>query len=224
MKSFVTDLVDLVFPNCCPGCGSPFITGEAYLCSNCEIDLPMFPASEQILDRFAGRIKLLDARSYLKFYNAGISQKLLHAIKYKGDKDLGEHLGKEFIRHVQSDGAFANIDIVIAIPLHKSKLLSRGYNQSASLAKGMADALEVSVDYDTVIRYKKSETQTRKSRSERWQNVSGIFQVTNDSLKGKNILLVDDVITTGATLEACGEAILDAGAKSLSIAALAAAM
>jgi len=224
MKSFVTDLVDLVFPNCCPGCGAPFITGEEYLCSNCELDLPVFPASEQILDRFAGRIKLVDARSYLKFYNEGIAQKLLHAIKYKGDKELGEHLGREFILHVSKEEAFANIDIVIAIPLHKSKLLSRGYNQSYYLAKGMANALGVIIDNESVIRYKKSETQTRKSRAERWQNVSGIFQVTNESLKGKNVLLVDDVITTGATLEACGEAIIDAGAESLSIAALAAAM
>lgn len=224
MKSFVTDLVDLVFPNCCPGCGAPFITGEAFLCSNCELDLPLFPASEQILDRFAGRIKLMDARSYLKFYNAGVAQKLLHEIKYKGDKALGEYLGSVFIKHLSAEKAFKNIDVVVPIPLHKSKLLSRGYNQSYFLAKGMAQELKIKVDDKTVVRAKKSETQTRKSRAQRWQNVSGIFQVTNDSFKDKNVLLVDDVITTGATLESCGEAILDAGAKSLSLAALAAAM
>ena len=224
MKSFVTDLVDLVFPNCCPGCGAPFITAEEFLCSNCELDLPLFPASEQILDRFAGRIKLMDARSYLKFYNAGVAQKLLHEIKYKGDKALGEYLGSVFIKHLSAEKAFKNIDVVVPIPLHKSKLLSRGYNQSYFLAKGMAQELKIKVDDKTVVRAKKSETQTRKSRAQRWQNVSGIFQVTNDSFKDKNVLLVDDVITTGATLEACGEAILDAGAKSLSLAALAAAM
>jgi ComF family protein len=224
MKSFVTDLVDLVFPNCCPGCGAPFITGEEFLCSNCEIDMPLFPPTDQILDRFAGRVILNEARSYLKFYNAGIAQKLLHEIKYKGDTGLGEYLGKMFIRHITTEKAFADIDVVIPIPLHKSKLLSRGYNQSYFLAKGMAEELKVKVDDETVVRYKKSETQTRKSRAERWQNVSGIFQITNDSLRDKNVLLVDDVITTGATLEACGEAILDSGAASLSIAALAAAM
>jgi ComF family protein len=224
MKSFVTDLVDLVFPNCCPGCRAPFITGEEFLCSNCEIDMPLFPPTDQILDRFAGRVILNEARSYLKFYNAGIAQKLLHEIKYKGDTGLGEYLGKMFIRHIKTEKAFADIDVVIPIPLHKSKLLSRGYNQSYFLAKGMAEELKVKVDDETVTRYKKSETQTRKSRAERWQNVSGIFQITNDSLRDKNVLLVDDVITTGATLEACGEAILDSGAASLSIAALAAAM
>ena len=166
----------------------------------------------------------MDARSYLKFYNAGVSQKLLHEIKYKGDKALGEYLGSVFIRHLSTEKAFKNIDVVVPIPLHKSKLLSRGYNQSYFLAKGMAQELKIKVDDETVIRAKKSETQTRKSRAQRWQNVSGIFQVTNDSFKDKNVLLVDDVITTGATLEACGEAILDAGAKSLSLAALAAAM
>jgi predicted amidophosphoribosyltransferase len=201
MKSYVTDLIDLVFPNCCPGCGAPFITGEEFLCNNCELDLPVFPTSENILDRFVGRINLIDARSYLKFYNDGIAQKLLHAIKYKGDKELGEYLGRVFIHHVNKEEVFANIDVVIAIPLHKSKLLS-----------------------ETVIRFKKSETQTRKTRADRWQNVSGIFRVNNNSLQGKNVLLVDDVITTGATLEACGQTIIDAGAESLSIAALAAAM
>ena len=224
MKSFVTDLVDLVFPNCCPGCGAPFITGEEFLCSNCEIDLPLFPVSEQILDRFAGRINLMEARSYLKFYNAGIAQKLLHEIKYKGDKELGEHLGRAFIRHLSAEKAFENIDVVVPIPLHKSKLSSRGYNQSYFLAKGIAKELNIMVDEETVVRFKKSETQTRKSRAQRWQNVAGIFQATNDSFKDKNVLLVDDVITTGATLEACGEAILNAGAASLSLAALAAAM
>ena len=189
MKSFVTDLVDLVFPNCCPGCDAPFITGEEFICSNCEIDLPLFPASEQILDRFAGRMELMDARSYLKFYNSGMAQKLLHEIKYKGDKALGEYLGSVFIRHLSTEKAFKNIDVVVPIPLHKSKLLSRGYNQSYFLAKGMAQELKIKVDDESVVRFKKSETQTRKSRAQRWQNVSGIFQVTNDSFIGKNVLL-----------------------------------
>jgi len=224
MKSSINDLVDLLFPNCCPGCGQPLVAGERHLCNSCELDLPLFALSEQILDRFAGRIKLAEARAYIKFYHGGLAQKLLHSIKYKNNQELGEYLGKMFIAHLQNSGKFGKPDVVIPIPLHKSKLRVRGYNQSEALARGMANALGISVDTTSVIRVKKSETQTKKDRAARWQNVSGIFAVTNDSLNNKHILLVDDVITTGATLEACGQTLLDAGVASLSIAALAAAM
>ncbi|RLD19421.1 MAG: ComF family protein [Bacteroidetes bacterium] len=224
MKKVLQDFVDLVFPNCCPGCDQPLVSGEKYICTSCDLDLPLFDAKEDILSYFAGRLELSEARAYLKFYSAGIAQKLLHHIKYKGDQDLGEFLGTMFINHLNRDGVFSNIDVIIPVPLHKSKLRSRGYNQSEVLAKGMAEVLHITVDSTSVIRVRKSETQTRKDRAQRWQNVSGIFNVEGKALEGKNVLLVDDVITTGATLEACGEVILAAGAGSLSIAALAAAM
>ena len=218
------DFVDLVFPNCCPGCDQPLARGEEYLCTSCDLDLPLFEADEDILNYFAGRLELTEARAYLKFYHGGITQKLLHYIKYKGDQDLGKFLGAMFINHLDKEKVFGNIEVIVPVPLHRSKLRTRGYNQSEVLADGMADVLGITVDSTSVERIKKSETQTRKDRAQRWQNVSGIFQVTGDSLKGKHILLVDDVITTGATLEACGEAIIEAEAGSLSIAALAAAM
>ena len=129
-----------------------------------------------------------------------------------------------FIQHLSKESAFNKVEVVVPVPLHKSKLQARGYNQSKVLAKGMAYVLGITVESLSVVRIKKSETQTRKDRAARWQNVSGIFAVSNDNLRGKHVLLVDDVITTGATLEACGETILAAGASSLSVAALAAAM
>ncbi|MEN8248071.1 MAG: ComF family protein [Bacteroidota bacterium] len=224
MQKVLTDLLDLVFPNCCPGCGQPFVTGEEYLCTGCELDLPSFLPDEDIKDRFVGRIEVTDARSFLKFYHGGLVQKIMHNIKYRSDQELGEFMGRMLINHFSADKAFRDIDVIIPIPLHKSRLKSRGYNQSDTLARGMAEALGVIVDTQSVARVKKSETQTRKSRAERWNNVSGIFQVSGEALTEKNVLLIDDVITTGATLEACGEAILSSGAKSISIAALAAAM
>ena len=224
MKKVLHDFIDLVFPNCCPGCDQPLVSGEQHLCTSCEVDLPLYPANEDILPYFAGRLELDEARAFLKFYHGGIAQNLLHYIKYKGEQDLGEYLGKMFIQHLSKESAFNKVEVVVPVPLHKSKLQARGYNQSKVLAKGMAYVLGITVESLSVVRIKKSETQTRKDRAARWQNVSGIFAVSNDNLRGKHVLLVDDVITTGATLEACGETILAAGASSLSVAALAAAM
>ena len=221
IKKVLHDFVDLVFPNCCPGCEQPLASGEEHLCTSCELDLPVFPANENILQIFAGRLKLAEARAFLKFYNDGIAQQLLHYIKYKGDQNLGAHLGNMFMRHLEEDVVFAQVDVIVPVPLHVSKLRARGYNQSEVLASGMAAILDVDVDTTSVTRLKKSATQTRKNRAERWQNVSGIFAVTNDNLEGKHVLLVDDVITTGATLEACGEVIIASGAASLSVASLA---
>ena len=224
IKKVLHDFIDLLFPNCCPGCDQPLVSGEEHLCTSCEHDLPLYPANENILHYFAGRLDLADARAYFKFYHGGITQNLLHHIKYKGNQELGEYLGKMFIQHLSKQSAYTNVDVVVPIPLHKSKLRARGYNQSEVLAIGMADVLGVAVDSSGIVRTRKSETQTRKNRADRWQNVLGIFEVTNDNYHDKHVLLVDDVITTGATLEACGETILAAGAASLSVATLAAAM
>ena len=224
MKKVLHDFIDLVFPNCCPGCDQPLVSGEEHLCTSCELDLPIYPANENILHYFAGRLELTEARAFMKFYHGGIAQNLLHQIKYKGDQDLGEYLGKMFIQHLPKEAVYNNVEVIVPVPLHKSKLRARGYNQSEVLARGMADILGVTVDKSSIIRTKKSETQTKKNRADRWQNVTGIFEVTSDNLQGKHVLLIDDVITTGATLEACGEVILTSGAASLSIGALAAAM
>jgi ComF family protein len=224
MKKLLNDFVDLLFPNCCPGCEQPFVSGEEQLCNNCKLDLPVLPANEQILDLFAGRLQVFEARAFLKFYHGGIAQQLLHHIKYKGYRDLGEYLGHMFIGHISKEPAYTNVEMIVPVPLHKSKLRARGYNQSEVLAKGMADALGIKVNATSIRRRQKSETQTKKNRAERWQNVAGIFEPVNNHLQDKHVLLVDDVITTGATLEACGETVYAAGAASLSIAALAAVM
>lgn len=224
MKKVLNDFIDLVFPNCCPGCDQPLVSGEVHLCTSCELDLPLYAANEHILHYFAGRLKLTEARAFMKFYHGGIAQNLLHHIKYKGDQGLGEYLGKMFIQHLQKEAVYNDVEVIVPVPLHKSKLRARGYNQSEVVARGMAEILGVTVDSSSILRTKKSETQTKKNRADRWQNVTGIFEVTGDNLQGKHVLLIDDVITTGATLEACGEVILNVGAASLSMGVLAAAM
>ena len=180
MQKVFNDLLDLVFPNCCPGCDQPFVTGENHLCTSCELDLPLFEADEDIKDRFVGRIQVKDARSLLKFYHGGLVQKIMHNIKYRGDRDLGQYMGRMLINHFKSNHAFQNVDLIIPVPLHKFRLKTRGYNQSEILAAGIAEVLNVEVDALSVLRTRKSSTQTRKSRAERWENVSGIFQVSGN--------------------------------------------
>ena len=127
------------------------------------------------------------------------------------------------MRSDENPSRFVDIDIIIPIPLHGDKLKMRGYNQSELIANGIAKVLKRPIDITSVRRIEKSETQTRKSREQRWENVSGIFEC-DTLVKNKNILLVDDVITTGATMEACAKVVMDAGARSISFAALATAM
>lgn len=223
MKNLIADFVDILYPGICPGCGNVYARGEETLCNNCELDLPLF-RNEQIIENIlGGRVALKSAAIFLKFYAGGLTQKLLHQVKYKNNRKLGEYLGEEMMLSNNNKTRFADIDIIIPIPLHEEKFKTRGYNQSELIANGIANVLNRPVDVNSVRRIEKSETQTRKSREQRWENVSGIF-VCDVSLKNKNILLVDDVITTGATMEACANVVQEAGAKSMSFAVLATAM
>lgn len=215
------DLVDLIFPALCPGCNEPFAAGETTLCTSCIMDLPLHANKDELTKVFAGRMHIEAIAVFLKFYSGGITQRILHEIKYRKNLELARYTGHLFIQTGTNHRVFQDIDIIVPVPLHPTKLKKRGYNQSEILCEGIAKELEKPLDNKGVIRKMKSDTQTRKSRAERWQNVAGIFEVTDDRYLGKHVLLVDDVLTTGATLEACGGTILQAGAKKLSIAALA---
>lgn len=224
MKKLLSDFLSLIFPEVCPGCNQPLVSGESILCISCEMDLPIINRAPQIENIFSGRVNLSAIRVYLKFYSEGITQHLLHEIKYNGNKDLGQHLGEELMNFGDNTEVFQDVDLVIPVPLHQTKLKQRGYNQSLLLAEGMAKVLNKPVNTSSIVRMHKSDTQTRKNRAERWENVSGIFEAVNKDLEGKHVLLVDDVLTTGATLEACAQAALASGCRSISVAALAVAM
>jgi len=224
MKNHFKDFVDILFPVCCPGCGQPLTSVENTICISCLADLPIFKNEINIETILGGRVEIKTGAIYLKFYSQGIVQALLHDIKYKNNKVLGELLGEKFMLFDKTYSRLINTDIIVPIPLHENKLRQRGYNQSEVIANGIARVLPRPIDSSSVIRVKSSQTQTRKSREERWQNVSGIFKCEGNLLQNKNVLLIDDVITTGATMEACALAILQAGAKSISFAALAIAM
>jgi len=221
------DFIHTLFPDCCIVCSQTLITQESHLCLHCEQELPLTYSHQHngmdLSQRFFGRIRLSSVNAYLKFYHEGIVQKLSHQIKYDNNPDLATYLGKKYGEVLK---AHLNIEkewVLVPVPLHKRKLLKRGYNQSMAFALGLSETLGLTLDENLLIRIKPGSTQTNKSRMDRWDNVSAIFRTT-DSVEGKKIILVDDVLTTGATLEACGQALVKQGCKELSIIVLASAM
>ena len=190
----------------------------------CSQALPYYNDAEELNNKFAGRLLFYHVSSLLKFTSSGIVQQLLHEIKYRRNPELAIFMGKEMGKPVKPFFAESPIDMIIPVPLHPSKQRIRGYNQSEKLADGLGEIILVPVVPSVLTRIQKSETQTKKSREERWKNVADIFKVVDaKAIKDKHILLIDDVITTGATAEACGQSLLAAGAGQLSFAFMASA-
>ncbi|TXK51361.1 ComF family protein [Pontibacter qinzhouensis] len=205
--------------------------GEDFICTDCNVKLPYTEyhvhggtAENQLLKRFWGKVPVRFAFAYLHFISKGRVQRLLHELKYRGAEELGDHLGYRYGSLLSDHQYNSHFDLVVPVPLHQSKLRKRGYNQSDSFAEGLARALQLPWSNRTLERTANTDTQTKKGRLERWQNVEDIFVVRKPELvQGKRILLVDDVMTTGATLEACAIALLAAGCVEVSVAAIAAA-
>ena len=224
---FLTDFVNLFFPDLCIVCNSQLINQEDLICTKCLYDLPKTNYHKEIdnpVSRlFWGRTKIEFATAYFSFSKGSNYQHMMHKFKYQGNKEIGYVLGKSFGNQLRNS-VFEEADIVIPVPLHKFKLKKRGYNQSDWIGKGLAEALKIPLDTKSFIRSVVTESQTRKSRFDRWKNVENIFKVTNEeNLKGKHILLVDDVVTTGSTLEACTNSLLELENTKVSIATLAVA-
>jgi ComF family protein len=181
-----------------------------------------FHANNPVEKHFWGRLPVTGATSLCHFTTGSLIQHLLHQLKYKGNKDAGYFLGRMMGKALNESGRFSNIDALVPLPLYTARQRKRGYNQSAVLCNGIAGLMQLPVITDAVIRLAATETQTRKTRIERWRNMEGKFEVIKPAaIAGKHVLLVDDVVTTGATLEACGHALLKAEGVKLSIATLA---
>ncbi|MCC5932149.1 MAG: ComF family protein [Cyclobacteriaceae bacterium] len=175
--------------------------------------------------RFYGKVEIQHAYCYLSFHKNSIVQTLLHNFKYKGNKDIGTYIGRWFGIELIESGLQNEWDGIVPVPIHKSRQKKRGFNQSLVFAEGLAEALSLPIYTNVLIREKINISQTRKSRIERWTNVEKAFTLqNNEPIQKKRILLADDVITTGATLEACALALLQAGASSVSIVTIAAAI
>lgn len=223
------DFISLLFPRLCPGCGNHLLRNEKLICTECYICIPRtnFHLREDnpVARLFWGRCKIEKAAAF-SFYNRDSRmKKLIHHLKYNGVMEIGFELGRMYANSLKSSDFLIGIDMIIPVPLHPVKQRKRGFNQCELISRGISDVTGIPVNTDSLIRKNISDTQTRKSRYDRWTNVEGIFMVKDQSsIEGCHILLVDDVITTGSTLESCANEILKASGTTVSVAALAVAI
>ena len=218
-------LFHLFYPHNCIGCGSDVINDENFLCLQCINELPhtnfAIHKNNPVEKLFWGRIALSSAMSEFYFSKGSIVQNMIHEFKYRGNKKAGHYFGKLMGKNLLESDRF-NVDIIVPLPLFERKEKLRGFNQAEILCNGISEIINKPVVRKNVIRKIFTETQTKKHRLERWKNVEGIFFVKDpEELEGKHILLVDDVITTGATIDACGSEILKIKNATLSVASFA---
>ncbi len=226
IKNIFRSTLHLFYPHICTGCGSDLLEEDHLLCVKCIHHLPHTNfaalANNPVEKYFWGRITLQAAYSQFYFSKEFLVQQLIHQLKYKGDTGIGAYLGEIMGKTLLEAKRFHSIDALIPLPLYADKEHKRGYNQAAIICDGISSVINKPVLNGAVTRRYATETQTRKQRTERWENVKESFIVYNErELAGKHLLLVDDVVTTGATLEACGNVLLTVPGVKLSIATLA---
>ena len=222
-------LVSLFYPDVCSACNGHLVRGEEKICTACMYHLPktdyhLIPDNPMIRHLW-GKQKIEAAAAYFFFNKGEKVQRLVHNLKYKKQTELGVFIGKLYGTHLKETSPFRDAGLIIPVPLHPAKLLKRGFNQSELFARGLGIAMNKVCDTELLVRRKFSETQTRKSRYHRWSNVKDIFALETEkersAVRGTHFLLVDDVVTTGSTLEACAEALLKIPGSKVSIAAIA---
>ncbi len=220
------DLFGLLFPELCNACGANLFTGEKEICIKCLCDLPYtdfhLHKDNLVAKQLWGRLPFNAAMAMLYFKKGTKVQNLIHSLKYRGKTEVGLRLGYLLGERLKLSTQFEDVELIIPVPLHPKKEKLRGYNQSEYIAIGLSAALGIKLSTAHLLRCKSTDSQTKKSRYIRYENMQTVFNINlHEQLKDLHVLLVDDVITTGATLEACGNALLDSGIKKLSIAAIA---
>ena len=226
VKRWGYDLMGLLFPNACNACGTPLYYSEHLICTKCLYDLPFtdyhIHADNRVAKQLWGRLSLNAAMAMLYFRKHSKVQNLIHNLKYNNKTEVGVLLGNKLGERLKFSPLYQDIDLIIPVPLHLKKLRIRGYNQSLYIAEGISQILDVPFSEAELIRSAATESQTKKSRYKRYENMQDVFKVVKpEQLSRKHILLIDDVITTGATLEACANELLKNGVAKVSIAALA---
>jgi ComF family protein len=202
------DFISLLFPRLCHACGDHLLRNENLICTGCYVSIPRtnyhLQPDNPVAQLFWGRC-LIEKAAAFSFYTRGSRlRNLIHKLKYSGIKEIGYELGRIYGGSLKSAGFTGDIDLIIPVPLHPSKKRIRGFNQSEFIGRGISDVACLPVDTSSLARITLSATQTNRSRYERWTNVEGIFRVTDpEAIRGKHIMLVDDVITTGSTVESC---------------------
>ncbi len=226
MLRILTDFIRLFYPNLCMVCHNDLAEGESVICTSCLYHIPRtkywFDSENAVAKIFWGRAFVQNACSFFFFAKGSNYRKLLHHLKYNGKKEVGYILGKEFGNELKRVNAYQDIDFIVPVPLHPKRFKQRGYNQAEEIAKGLQESMGIPLSTKNLIRSGYTETQTRKTRTQRVDNVSKAFRLENgDDFKGKHILIVDDIVTTGATLEECAATVLQAEDAKVSIVTLA---
>jgi ComF family protein len=213
MRQCVHDIVNFFFPVYCKVCGTPLKVPGEVICLNCELNMPRTGYTREpdnpVAQLFWGRVWLEGATSLFRFEKGSKYQSLLHGLKYKGQKQIGIFLGRMLGAEIRGS-PYGNADLIVPVPLHWKKERKRGYNQSEIIASGVSGVTGIPLQSGVLVRNRQTDTQTLKSRFERWENMEKVFGLQKDaaSLDGKVLLLIDDVVTTGSTLEACAEELL----------------
>lgn len=204
--------ISLFYPKVCASCGINLDDDEDIICLTCFYSLPEtnfhLLKDNSLSKLFWGRFEFENATAYFYYSKKGMVQKLLHRLKYRGYKEIGVYLGREYGKILKKCDLYKTVDLIIPVPLHRNKERKRGYNQSKFFAIGLSETMGIPYNFEVLYRISHTESQTGKKRSERWDNVKDKFISKNaEQLRGHHVLLVDDVITTGATIEASAKAL-----------------
>jgi len=221
---YAKNFLNLFYPNLCAGCENSLMQGEEGICLECMFKIPNTNFSQDennpVAQIFWGRVKVKRAFALYYYTTGGIFQKIIHSLKYKNDTIVGIVLGKQ-LGHEINKIPNLKIDVLVPVPLHVKKLKKRGYNQCDFIIKGIQEVLDIESNNSNLLRIKYSDSQTKRQKYERWENAMNSFIIRNAKLfENKHVLLIDDIVTTGATLEACATALLECNGCSVSIACL----
>ena len=219
-------IFSVFYPEVCSCCKNQLTTNEFVICLSCRFDLPLtnfcVEKDSFVEKSFFGRIPIEFGTALFYFFKPSEIQQLIHELKYKGQQQVGEFVGNWLGDEILLSNRLNNLDCIIPVPLHKSKLKKRGYNQLTTFGNSLSKKLNIPFYQDVLIKIDASKTQTKKLRFDRWKNAQHRFTLKNNSkINGKHILLIDDIITTGATLEACAITLLNGHNTKISIATMA---
>lgn len=220
------DFLSLLFPRLCCGCGTHLLRNENLICTECYVIIPRtgyhLVKDNPVESLFWGRCNIERAAAFSYYTRGSRIRKIIHKLKYNGIRDAGNELGRIYAASLRSSDFLNDIDLIIPVPLHPDKERKRGFNQALCIAGGISEITGLPLLTDALVRIRASGTQTRRSRFERWTNVDGIFGVSAEhDLRGKHILIIDDVITTGSTIESCASELLKIEGVKVSVAAIA---
>lgn len=222
----LNSFINLFFPKVCAGCHSLLMTNEIVLCTNCRHEMPLtqyyLDSNNEAVKKFYGKIEIEHASAFLYFNKKGMVQELIHNLKYKGNEEIGTVLGNWYVEDLKNIQLKTPFSAVIPVPLHQKKFRERGYNQVTTFGNALAKGLNIGYDDSILFRKKYSKTQSKKNLLGRSEGIENVFDVNySEENRNKHFLLVDDVLTTGATLEACSRALLKIPGVKISIVCMA---